>query len=707
VQTLLRLHKLHPTVTLYFADREADPFAVALAGRLGAYVIGQDSDFVILNSAGYLGYIPLDEMQWSSEPAEAIAEGEQGDGFVPVVRRRSSKRSVTAPRGVAPPAAYVSLSMVVYTPASLAKSLKLTVALLPLVGAIVGNDYRTSHRSYIFERTLTSVQRITYTTTTLASILHKLDRPTRKAGTKTPKNIIDLIRTTVTQMLVRPSATASGEVDRIVDGIVESALQYAIPPSEVTDLWPTPHCPIHDAPEQCRIPALISPDLSDDEGEGGREGEVLERAQARHLYLQEYRAGMLDRQLLDIVTTATAWPRVFLEDPDAETAAKAVGRPLRMWTYTILDEALGIPRIEADGNQEDDESEDGIAGLAGLAIRPADARSLTNDSVTGRTESLTELEDEDAIIDVIDEDSEEEDPLEVLKGALQRLRGTTRRGGLPPIPDREEEGEDWTVAGKKDGQPPETQSIVQEHVRRGGRLVPDPIPVLGIAALFEQQKLVWPTSVPHTSARRPLRLEPQDERLTVLLCATASYVDMVRALGPSHLFPVVVCRWLVRTAGLKEGSTALLGRWRRSDVWALLNAFGIIERTDELDPEASLEVDGRSVQLMSRALAAIEALRMLVQALGLTPQVPFDACMFRGSAFHTVLASGKVLEPATDVREAVEDGLQQHFGDEPKKREKKKRQKGDPEPVPVLGKTGNASRSGMFSILANLDNTLM
>jgi hypothetical protein len=72
------------------------------------------------------------------------------------------------------------------------------------------------------------------------------------------------------------------------------------------------------------------------------------------------------------------------------------------------------------------------------------------------------------------------------------------------------------------------------------------------------------------------------------------------------------------------------------------------------------------------------------------------------------LASGQLLEPATGLREAVEDGLEQYFGDEPRKREKKKKkQKADPKPVPTVGKTGpNASRSGMFSVLADLDNRL-
>jgi hypothetical protein len=51
-------------VEIHFADEEGDPYAVELAGRLGGYVIGKDSDFVIFHSDGYKGYIPLDEMTW-------------------------------------------------------------------------------------------------------------------------------------------------------------------------------------------------------------------------------------------------------------------------------------------------------------------------------------------------------------------------------------------------------------------------------------------------------------------------------------------------------------------------------------------------------------------------------------------------------------------------------------------------------------------
>jgi hypothetical protein len=36
------------------AEGEADAYIVTLAGKLGAYVIGNDSDFAVLHTEGYL-----------------------------------------------------------------------------------------------------------------------------------------------------------------------------------------------------------------------------------------------------------------------------------------------------------------------------------------------------------------------------------------------------------------------------------------------------------------------------------------------------------------------------------------------------------------------------------------------------------------------------------------------------------------------------
>jgi hypothetical protein len=188
-ETLLNLSSEFRSLDIYFADREADPFIVELAGRLGAYVAGNDSDFVVLNTPGYLGYIPLDSFEWKLEVApdfprartlsiassaasfsisdfgsdssilDDLADFEEG-GFVPVRKKRTritaAKAKIlpaSAPgrapvqRSLVPPEEYSSLIFSVYTPEAVALSLGIPVALLPLLGAIVGNDFTHAIKS--------------------------------------------------------------------------------------------------------------------------------------------------------------------------------------------------------------------------------------------------------------------------------------------------------------------------------------------------------------------------------------------------------------------------------------------------------------------------------------------------------------------------------------------------------------------------------
>ena len=52
--TLTALRALGDEVEIHFADEEGDPYMVELAARVGGYVLGQDSDFVVLNAEGCL-----------------------------------------------------------------------------------------------------------------------------------------------------------------------------------------------------------------------------------------------------------------------------------------------------------------------------------------------------------------------------------------------------------------------------------------------------------------------------------------------------------------------------------------------------------------------------------------------------------------------------------------------------------------------------
>jgi hypothetical protein len=109
---------------------------------------------------------------------------------------------------------------------------------------------------------------------------------------------------------------------------------------------------------------------------------------------------------MHILSTGTSWPRLFLENPDLESVSRSVGRPIRQWTYAILEDSIGLPG------------------------RPEETPTMFS-TVNGETDGNDDDDDDDdELIDVVeDNDGEEtsengldEDPLAHLRGELERLR---------------------------------------------------------------------------------------------------------------------------------------------------------------------------------------------------------------------------------------------------------------------------------------------
>ena len=204
-----------------------------MAGRVGGYVLGNDSDFVILNSEGYKGYIPLDEMVWLLPESSDSVPNEDSDGDFQTVRKARTKKkaiSTRAGKGIIPPDSDVqdlALSFCAYSPESLATHLKIPASLLPLVGAIVGNDYssrsenlRLNVQSIFFERQLSLSQRIERAASTIRGILSP-DSNAKRAKHHVG-SVMDLIDRTVNTLLSRWTTTMrSGEIDKIIEGIVD------------------------------------------------------------------------------------------------------------------------------------------------------------------------------------------------------------------------------------------------------------------------------------------------------------------------------------------------------------------------------------------------------------------------------------------------------------------------------------------------------
>ncbi|KIY50291.1 PIN domain-like protein, partial [Fistulina hepatica ATCC 64428] len=625
---------------IHFADSEGDPFAVELAARLGGYVIGNDSDFVILNAEGYRGFIPFDQMAWATTSNDNVPEyDDEDDGFKRVTRGKLKVPSnqSQAVRGLIPPNfdSALCLSCSVYTTQSLAAHLKLPVPSLPLLGALVGNDYSKKSisplqnvRSLFFEKGATFSQRISRVVATLQSII--LPAPNRKA--KPVNGALDLVQRAVVA-LMRGPALGAGEVEAIVDSIVQATLPYFIPKVEETDsvLWPSQLCPLHhpdDCPLILLLSRLVDPDASS----------TSHQAVVRDQYLHAYRKGLMTSRILDIVSTGTYWPRLFLENPDYETVSCTFGRHIMQWGYAFLHDAVGIP--------------------LGLEEQVKD----------GVPESSEEEQDEEELIDVVESDDDDEemesiDPLAPLEGALRRIRGGS------PTGDHRDSSEGLPSRKNVSLQ----RRVVYEYVRRGARIVPAPVDVPPILDALS----TIPTSDLDLPSRGPVVLWPLDLRFTIFLHILASDVPSVAQLPPQHLLPVLSLRRIVRVlherAHESKNDDRTKDQWTNREARAFLVSSMNVSSTQE-QPQEYPDIIDRHVQLTAQALAAMESIACLAQIMLLTEKV--HVCVaFSGRQFHKQLNAPTMEPPDGDILDlawhAASDGLDGCFAEETKKRAKK------------------------------------
>ncbi|OCH88004.1 PIN domain-like protein [Obba rivulosa] len=723
---------------IHFADEEGDPFAVALAGRLGAYVLGRDSDFVVLNTEGYKGYIPLEEVVWTgisgptspdasiySSLSKDVDGDEDEDGFRRVRKPKARKRAEVDRRlgsGIIPPDSTddtlsdLTLTCEVYTPAALADHLELPASVLPLLGALVGNDYtgasedtspsgspqRSSSRKgrlqhLFFERRLTLQERITHVASTLRSILAETiasSTPTigKRRRRRQIGSVMELIDAAVTALLIRPPDTmASGEREAIVDRIVEATLQYALPRVEELDesvdessigttedgstLWASDVCVLH-TPESCPLYAYLYRRTSSDAQPPSADYDDFAEpddpeAHIRALYISAYRRGALNPRILNAVNTASSWPRLFLEDPDKESVSRSIGRPIREWGYALLGAGVQPPEAEqeSEGAEGEDEDKD---------------------------------DDDDELVDVQESD-EDEDFLAPLRGALQRLDVNANGDHMQPLP---------SVVSAVDAAKPPAPKVIVEYVRRGTRLAAEEVLVPSLSDMSSK------FSYTSTQPMPPVQLLPEEDRITYFLRALESDVAPVRALPPEMLMAVLAVRWVVRSLWLRARENAsskerVKERWTREEARAFLSAFtASAASTGRLDTSVAnveelptIPVEDRNVQLMAQINAAIEEIDGFAQILLLTDRVPNPISRFSGKRFHGYLTgvlqgAGERLPPA--VWEACLYGQEEAFA-EPVKSRRKERKAAAPSPLSPAkrGGTRGAVQKGLYDLLGD------
>lgn len=646
-----------PWLELHFADEEGDPYAVALAARLNAYVVGKDSDFVILNADGYQGYIPLDEMVWVAESAFSetasttteVEDDVDANGFKTVRKPKSRKReqeSALVGRGIIPPPATgdATLSLVcnVYTPIALATKLQIPVSLLPLLGALVGNDFtgvssdavpaaalRNRNLQYMFfERQLTLSQRITRVADTLRELLG----PEQKRKRRKPiESVMELIDAAVHALLLRaPDTMASGEMEAIVERIVEATLQYAIPLSDASPET----CALH-GEGACRLLHLFSRLFT------GNEAEPNAHTRVRNMYVAAYRRGELSPRALDVLNTGTSWVRLALEDPDKESVSRSVTRPIRLWCYAILDAGVGLP-VSEEGDSDDE------------------------------------------LIDVIEEDSDE-DYLSPLRTALERLDHSVIPGDAPISP-------------------PRIPKIVTEYLRRSTRLASEEVTVPFLGTLLEEVAMDAP------GGQLPIQLWPEELRLTFLLRALGSDTPQIRRFCGASLTAVLVLRWIITHmhARAEESPTQRekqLQRWTREEVQGFLSTLSSSREASLPETDDAIPVEERNIQLVTQVGLTSDAIEQFAQLLFLGRIVPNPMLHFSGVRLHRSLTSPGGADVAEDLLEACLDGLPD--GALMTKHTKAKKKRKDraaaevvPSTAPQQKRRGIPAASNMYDVLA-------
>jgi hypothetical protein len=651
---------------------EADGAVVALADRLGAYILGQDSDFLILiggPGAGRVkGYVPLDMIMWIESPHEGVSSAgtatqsrdEQSGGEW---ETRHNRRETHRQSHLLPPPSLTNPSLVITAipPVALRQRLRLPASLLPLFASLCGNDYTPPSASeYLFEPGLRTTGRIEKVARVLREVLFNPHggSPRNSHSASTSENAgdhaVELVKKVIKRLAVR-DFSHDGALPELVEAIIEATFQYALPLGvECCELYP--FCGELD-PAGCQTSASrtdsapVTPTASTstsfhDQNQSQSQSQNVGTHGPKGLATREY-AKAQRRGMLNSITHAWAYPdRMYLwtvlEDPSGASLKAGEGlRGVRQAAYLIAEEGFGGLRWADEHSEQGEQHEDA------KPTQENGDQQATSERCNG---------------DVLPQQREQERSQEAENPELIDLLGVhvgASAGGT---------SETLQGVGETKGSPASTppRRSVTEYVRHSSR-------VSGF-------RLDLP---PLPDRPIPLALESLDVSLAAYLAPLRSDIPAIRALPP-HLHPLVaIVRLSVLDAASRaDGKSGESAMWRRSDVEAVLKC-GIgsyAQWTREwkgrkshdqppADPSGSSSSGGgvlfpllttRNAGIVAQISAAMTDSLYLAQSLLLLPEkrntniekdpprlthlTPF--VFFNGSTLHNVL-NGRTPSPQT------------------------------------------------------------
>lgn len=124
------------------------------------------------------------------------------------------------------------------------------------------------------------------------------------------------------------------EIDQFTDTIVQSTVQYAVGTSDTL------------FPDSCS-------DKATSKISSGRQP-LNRKERVRNLYSQAYYQGSMHYRLMEAFCRGICFPKLFLEDPDKESAPRSIGKPIRTYIWQLFVAAGGIPEPTLSSGENKD-----------------------------------------------------------------------------------------------------------------------------------------------------------------------------------------------------------------------------------------------------------------------------------------------------------------------------------------------------------------
>lgn len=534
-------------VQIVFEEIEADSAVAELADKLGGWALSNDSDFFILCARGTqcCGYVPIDSLRYLVKPSDkhdlatTSAATFADDGFAVVGKKGKTRgrkgdqdavspevelRVLDRPPQSAEEGSLTSIRFTAYSSAKLAAALGISTTMLPLLAALVGNDYTASIQKRILDPVLPNgPQRITFianiiktetsrmgatgsrspgvrsgsatpsasrtglgrtgsgwgvlaarggnsavtsaTATPVGDAMHpKLDQALAALALNDPVRF--MVRSVVERILAgvaqrtREAYVTSREQEELVDAIIDSVCTYSLLSDPSAMHRSTPASKFFAESK----PGTTSPAYRKD----------LQR------YRDAYTKGYFERVLVESLTQRICITRMSPEDPDQKSIQSTHARDLRKCIFSTLFATWGMewaretleepppPRQEEDDDQTSRQHPGAIPILAGPGPNKVnwDQEGDPEELIPVQTppssfgSSLSRSEPDDG-----DDNDEDEDGVR------------SRPGSAVGFADQ-----DAAAEGIK---PP---PVVADYSRKGDRYVAELCPVLTLDALVVTQR---------------------------------------------------------------------------------------------------------------------------------------------------------------------------------------------------------------------------